>query len=408
MARGRKRKFNPNIPSHIDQSALPKGIYYSVPLKAWYIFVEDLEGKRNTKVVAGNNARLSELHDIIEKRKDEGILTLERLCFKFEESARFRKLASKTQKEYKNSRNVLCSHALRTGGTVGELLPKRISKEFMQRLIDKIADGSRLDDNGNLIPTPAKARAVKSYASAMFSWSDRRGYVKGNPAKGLELPDEIKNAGMPDSDIHDRVIEWCRINSKGALHRAHRSSDPGVPAYLMPALEIAYICRLRSVELTLLTDASDLDGLGLWNERVKGSDSNITKYSPRLKAAVELLRANRKVIWDHRNFPFPMKPENRPLIVNTFGEPITTAALRNAWRRMWLALIDEGIVPKEAKFKLHGLKHRGITDTPGNKQRPAGHKSPGMTERYDHEVYIVEPADRSSAPIITKSTKKPI
>lgn len=29
MGRGRKRKFNTNIPRHIDQDALPKGVYWA-------------------------------------------------------------------------------------------------------------------------------------------------------------------------------------------------------------------------------------------------------------------------------------------------------------------------------------------------------------------------------------------
>lgn len=28
MARGRKRKFKPDMPAHIDQAALPRGIYW--------------------------------------------------------------------------------------------------------------------------------------------------------------------------------------------------------------------------------------------------------------------------------------------------------------------------------------------------------------------------------------------
>lgn len=28
MGRGRKRKFNPAIPSHVDQQALPQGLYW--------------------------------------------------------------------------------------------------------------------------------------------------------------------------------------------------------------------------------------------------------------------------------------------------------------------------------------------------------------------------------------------
>lgn len=54
-ARGRPRKFNPAIPAHIDQSQLPKGIYWRRSGRGnWYVFVTDPDtGERNTKVVAG-------------------------------------------------------------------------------------------------------------------------------------------------------------------------------------------------------------------------------------------------------------------------------------------------------------------------------------------------------------------
>ena len=47
----------------------------------------------------------------------------------------------------------------------------------------------------------------------------------------------------------------------------------------------------------------------------------------------------------------------------------------------------------------HGLKHRGITDTPGNKadkQTASGHKTPAMLNVYDHDAPVVDPAGDSN------------
>ena len=67
MTRGRNRKFNPNIPAHIDQGALPQGIYWSE--NRWFIYEPHPEGGRPIKrTVAFAKARLSELHAIIELR----------------------------------------------------------------------------------------------------------------------------------------------------------------------------------------------------------------------------------------------------------------------------------------------------------------------------------------------------
>lgn len=61
MGRGRKRKFNPDIPRHIDQSALPKGVYWADG--RWYIIEPHPEGGPTRKrTVAYADARLSDLH----------------------------------------------------------------------------------------------------------------------------------------------------------------------------------------------------------------------------------------------------------------------------------------------------------------------------------------------------------
>ncbi len=65
MGRGRKRKFNPDIPAHIDQAALPKGIYWED--NRWYLLEAHPEGGRPRKrTVAHADIRLSELHSIAE------------------------------------------------------------------------------------------------------------------------------------------------------------------------------------------------------------------------------------------------------------------------------------------------------------------------------------------------------
>lgn len=46
MARGRKRKFKPDLPAHIDQSALPRGIYWEE--NRWYVLV-DVPGRRRPR-----------------------------------------------------------------------------------------------------------------------------------------------------------------------------------------------------------------------------------------------------------------------------------------------------------------------------------------------------------------------
>ena len=54
MKRGRKRKLNPNIPPHIDQSSLPRGVYYDTRGSGvWYTLYLDEGGKQRRKNLAG-------------------------------------------------------------------------------------------------------------------------------------------------------------------------------------------------------------------------------------------------------------------------------------------------------------------------------------------------------------------
>lgn len=67
MARGRPRKHDQTIPRHIDQTRLPRGIYWQRKgAGRWYVFVPDPEGgPKSLKTVAGPNARLEDLQAIM-------------------------------------------------------------------------------------------------------------------------------------------------------------------------------------------------------------------------------------------------------------------------------------------------------------------------------------------------------
>jgi hypothetical protein len=59
------------------------------------------------------------------------------------------------------------------------------------------------------------------------------------------------------------------------------------------------------------------------------------------------------------------------------------------------AAIEAGVIDRDSRFGLHGLKHRGVTDTHGTraeKKRASGHKTDAMTAHYDHELAVVDPA----------------
>jgi hypothetical protein len=57
--------------------------------------------------------------------------------------------------------------------------------------------------------------------------------------------------------------------------------------------------------------------------------------------------------------------------------------------------MEAGVIDQAHRFGLHGLKHRGITDTPADQKKSGGgHKTEAMASHYDHELRVVDPAGR--------------
>lgn len=51
--------------------------------------------------------------------------------------------------------------------------------------------------------------------------------------------------------------------------------------------------------------------------------------------------------------------------------------------------VKDGVLSQDERFGLHSLKHRGVTDTRGNKKEASGHKTDAMMHVYDHSLPIV-------------------
>ncbi|AOY62122.1 tyrosine-type recombinase/integrase [Xanthomonas citri pv. glycines] len=395
MGRGRKRKFNPAIPSHVDQQALPQGLYWES--NRWFMYEPHKEGGRLTKrTVALASARLSELHAIVEAARGGSAQgTLAYLCDHFlgtppiAASSEFKELAAGTQKDYRQCAAAACSYVLKDGSTLGKMQVARMNIPMIQRLVETLANGRSASASQPLIePRPSKANHVLRFLRRLFSWGMRFGLCAHNPAKGVRQARELAEHKMPESDAFATILDFAR--QRGRL-KAH--SLGSVSPYLHAVMQLAYNLRLRGVEVTELTDAH-ADEVGIRSNRRKGSRDNITTWNDELREAWQWLVGYRKDAMSARGRPVELKPEKRRLLVNQSGTPLSKGALDSAWQRMMQMAIREKVIREDQRFSLHGLKHRGITDTVGNradKQDAAGHKSPQMTQRYDHQVPVVSP-----------------
>lgn len=379
--RGRKRGHNPNIPAHIDQAKLPDGVYFDHRGRGnWYMLYQDGDRQRR-KNIATARATLAELHRLAEDLTQVDRHKLRWLAQAFTASAQFKALSKKSRDGYEYTRKALLEQPTRIG-TFGELTTRKLTSAVIQRLIDRIADEG----------TPSKANAVLRYLRRLFRWGKNRGYCDDNPAQGVEPAKERQQRRLPETVVMSRLI--ARAQERGDDY-PKRGQAGSCPTYLWIVMEIAYLCRLRGIEVVTLTDAHVTEQ-GLRTNRRKGSRDNIVGWTPRLRAAVTAAQQRRAEIWERRARALPLLPERRPLIVSRSGDALRKSGFDSAWQRfIRLALSDETISAEE-RFGLHDLKRKGITDTKGTrgeKQAASGHRSEQMMDVYDLSLPVVKSSE---------------
>lgn len=385
MTRGRKRKFNPAIPGHIDQGSLPRGVYWGDG--RWYVLNPHPEGIGQKKeTVAGRQARLSDLHATMEARAGGSMRgTLDYLTEMFKRSSEYQDLATKSKKGYDYCASKAVNYLLRDGRRLGTQHVEHLTVPAVQRIIETLAVGRpAIGKLPTIAPTPAAANRVKSYLQRLFAWGIRHGHCTNNPADGVRKVREKRDSKMPDHDAFEAVVRYARTC---AALKAH--STGSCPPYLPAIMVLAYAVRLRGIEVSTLTDAHILPE-GIRSNRRKGSRDNVTTWTKELRQAVKWLQAYRQERMDAHGRPRPIQPDQRRLIVSEAGTPLTKSALDSAWQRMIRRAIAEGVIEDGQRFALHGLKHRGITDS--EDKASGGHRSEAMRQLYDHAVPVVKAA----------------
>jgi integrase len=380
MPRGRKRKHNPSIPHHIDQAAIPKGVYWDASGNGrWYVLERAADGKPKARTVAGPKAYLSDLHRIAEQQRGIAVGTVQALLDAFHESIDFRNLAPRTRKDYERYRLMLLKLPTKLGVPFGQLASAKLTQPVIQRLVEAIAREGH----------PTKANHLLRYLHRVFRWGVNHGHCPHNPAAGVQPAKVTPTVTVPERVGYMRVLAFAQERAA----RKARTRGSCAP-YLPLVMELAYLARLRGIEVLDLTDASITDQ-GVITKRRKGSRNTIVAWSPRLRAVVDAALALRKATFDRVKRPTPLRPEQRALIVAESGEPLTKSGLDSAWQRLMELATDRengGVMDEAERFGLHAMKHRGISDTSGtfkDKQVAAGHKSEQMTHRYDHSIPVV-------------------
>lgn len=258
----------------------------------------------------------------------------------YHKSPQFCRLSINTQTDYDN-------YSKRIRRVFGHMLPIDIKPPHIRGFMDALAKQGKI----------VTANRHHSYLSILFSWSIERGWCEINPAKQVRKFQETPR---------DRYTEDWEFDLVQSI--ARKGSYP----YIAPMMDIAYLCRTRSIEVRALTE-DDIDEIGIYIRRTKKSMAEITTWSDRLRSAVEEARAL---------FPDAPLHANRPLFHSKNGEPIPKESFKTAWRRVMDEALKNGL---KQSFTFQDLKAKGVSDheTKASGHRPTSSKK--MLEVYNRK-----------------------
>lgn len=276
--------------------------------------------------------------------EDDAPYLVKDLILDFHSSPQFTSISARTQKDYEG-------YSQRVNRVFGKMLPSEVKifhiRGFMDALVKKIQTESSGKHTGFVT-----ANRHHSYISTLFAWGLERNKCTINPATGIRKFQE-----KPRDRLAGENEYWLVYNA------ALESSYP----WIAPLMEIAYLCRMRPSEARTLSE-KNISERGIFVERGKGSKNEITKWSPRLHAAVNLARSH-----------FPNAPVNieHPLFHDKNGVMRTDSARKTAWKRIISKALENGL---KERFTFHDLKARGATNHP---DKESGHKTKKMEAVYD-------------------------
>lgn len=297
----------------------------------------------STKVLCKITASKAEVWTAYEKAVAEFSLeyTVDRLVMEYLDSANFKELAPRTQRDRDRELNVFSK-------VFGSMLPDRIEPHHIRRYVDLRGQSSKTQANHEL-----------AAASVMFAWGYERGRCKSNPAKGIKkFKVKARDRYITDSEF-DALLSCAEVRLKIAC-------------------EISYLCAARQGDVLQLT-WSQVNEDGLFIQQGKTGKKQIKAWSPRLLAAIAEARTLHSGIASI--YVINKHPSGK----------LTQEGLRSAWKRA-MAKMEMDYPQIERTFTFHDIKAKGVSDFEGTlseKQQYSGHKTLAQVNTYDRKVEIV-------------------
>lgn len=260
--------------------------------------------------------------------------------------------APSTIREQRRYAALLTSYPLQDSRTFGSVSLKSITPGVIRKYLDKrFEEGARVSGNRE-----------KALISKAWNWgAERDMFSLANPCdKVSRNPEESRKHYVLDTD-YDAFLDYVRVQG---------------PNYLWVVCELAYLCRMRKIEILTAKKSQILDK-GFETLRRKGSRDAVTLWSNRLTDAIKAAS----------NLPLVHGVSTTYLIHDKYGQPIKESTFNTSWqRRMREAVDSKGI----ARFTTHDLKRKGASDSDIPATESTGN-SPQSAKVYDVSKLVVSP-----------------
>lgn len=338
----RPRQRSTTLPNGIKGDALPTGVYWDPSGRGRWLYKrhDKATGKRPAHRLAGPTATLREIWNAYESiARPEPADTLAALVTAFEASTDWADLAETTKRDYRICAASILGATSKAGSSVRDTRPSDWTPGAVRSYVDRRAESSRSRANHEL-----------RYLRRLFAWACERDRIPTNPARCVKAIREVARS---------------RYVSDGEYAAFLAFAGPAYP-YLVPAAELAYLCRLRISEVCDLR-REDAREDGLFAARRKGSKDALTGWTPRLRAAIDCaLRLHGDIA---SFYVIPGASRGR----------MAESTIQTAWQRSMVAWAKLG----NPRFTIHDLKRKGVSDAEGDKLAASGHRSMAMLKVYD-------------------------
>ncbi len=279
-----------------------------------------------------------------EKAKRHDVMTFAKLWSKFLDSPTFTDLSARTQTDYRQHQKTLLA-------VFGKMRADDIRIEQVRIYMDKRGLTSKNQANQEI-----------SSMSRVYGWGFERGYVKGNPCKG------VRKFTLKPREVYITDEEYQAIYLEAA------------PA-LRVGMEIAYLCAARVSDVLSLR-WSQVSDEGIFIQQGKTGTKQIKAWTDRLHDAIELARTLGGVT---------------TVICSSKGTKYSKSGFNDLWEA---ARESAGIaLGRKLNCTFHDLKAKGISDYEGSskeKQLFSGHKTESQVLVYDRKVKVSPTLDRPS------------